>query len=293
MPDLAADLAAAAQPHVSLQFACTNGRTWLARQRASYPFHVGRTLSISGDPSRIATAYLQCCSGGLFEHDDVRVDIETQSGAAAHVGTSAATIVHSMRVAQAKQTIHLVAHAGSYLEYLPQSVILFPAARLLSSVQVRLHEGASLLVGEVVLAHDPEGQGLGFERFHSLLKVYTADEALAMRDRWLVDGAGWSQRLPGITGPHRVQATLFILHRGGLPSALLDRVRAALPEDPALYAGASRLPNDCGMMVRALSSDEPLLQAALLAVRNVARTVLLETGTVTQERGRTRLLRAG
>jgi urease accessory protein len=272
---------AVAQAHVALRFARTSdGRTWLARQHAAYPFHVGRCLSICGDPQGMATVYLQSCSGGLFENDDVTLAIEAGAGAVAHLRTSAATIVHSMRDTQAVQTVDLVARSGSHLEYLPDTLILFPAARLMSSIRVRLHERASVLAGEIVLAHDPHGLNRCFDRLHSVLTVHAADETLLVRDRWSMHGDRLARRLPGITGPHRAQGTLFVLRRGSGAQALLDRVRAVLPEHPAFYVGASRLPNDCGVIVRALSGDEPLLRASLTAVRDAVRTLLCETGTV-------------
>jgi len=269
------------RPQVALTFACTKeGRTWLSQQRAAYPFHVGRSLSICGDPPRMASVYLQCCSGGLFENDDVRLQIEAYAGAVAQVTTSAATIVHSMRGTQARQSVELVAREGSRLEYLPDSLILFPAACLTSTVDVRLYERSSVLAGEIVLAHDPQALDRSFDRLHSTLTVRSEIGALLMRDRWTMPGSRLTHRLPGITGLHHAQGTVFVLHRGGNAQALLERVRAVLPEHARLYIAATRLPNDCGVMVRALGADEPLLRTALRTVRDVARTWFDETGTV-------------
>jgi urease accessory protein len=271
----------ASEPHVALRFACTSeGRTWLSRQRAAYPFHVGRILSICGDPPHMASIYLQCCSGGLFENDDVRLEIEAATGAVAQVRTSAATIVHKMRGTQALQSVELVAHERSHLEYLPDSMILFPSARLISTVDVVLHERSTVLAGESVFAHDPQGLDRGFDRLHSALTVRSENGTLLMRDRWTMPGARLTLRSPGITGAHRAQGTLFVLRRGADTQALVDGVRAVLPVQPPLYIAATRLPNDCGVMVRALCEDEPLLHAALRRVRDAARTLLRETGTV-------------
>jgi urease accessory protein len=266
--------------HVALQFVrAGDGATWLAHQRAAYPFHVGRRLSICGDPAGMATVYLQCCSGGLFENDDVRLDIEAQADTLAHVCTSAATIVHSMRGTQARQSVNLIAERDSHLEYLPSSVILFPAARLVSVVDVRLHEGASVLTGEIVLAHDPQGTNRCFDSLHSTRSVRAETGVLVVRDRWRMHGETFAQSLPGITGPHRAQGTLFILRSRGNLAELLDRVRAVLPQHPRLYIGASRLPGACGVVVRALCGDEPLLLMAFRAVRDTVRALLPEAGT--------------
>ena len=172
-------------------------------------------------------------------------------------------------------------------------MILFPAARLLSVVRVRLEEGATVLAGETVLAHDPEGRGGCFDQMRSELHVHTDGGQMAVCDRWIMYGERWTRPVPGVTGGHRVQGTLFILHRASASPTLIDRIRAVLPEHPRLYIGASRLPNDCGVMVRALASDEPLLQTTLSALRDVARTFFLEKGTEAQECSRSRPGAAG
>src|SRR6185369_1487808 len=52
-----------------------NGATYVHRQRVGYPFHVGRSLKMPGDPPGMPTLYLQSCSGGIFEGDDLRLRI--------------------------------------------------------------------------------------------------------------------------------------------------------------------------------------------------------------------------
>ncbi len=267
---------------MSLRFAhASTGRTWLARQHAAYPFHVGRCLSISGDPDGMASVYLQCCSGGLFEDDNLRLSIEADPGALAHVRTSAATIVHSMHGAQAAQTVSLSAHGDCYLEYLPEALIMFPASHLKSVVEVKLHAHATVLASEMLLAHDPQGEARPFGGFSTSLTVRSTSGAILLRDRAMLTGELLAQRCSGVTGAFAAQATLFVLRSKGSPQRLLDCVRAAVAQSPQLYCGASQLPNNCGVLVRALSSDEPLLRSTLHAVRDAVRTLCFETGTVT------------
>jgi hypothetical protein len=102
-----------------------------------------------------------------------------------------------------------------------------------------------------------------------------------MHNHWTMRGARLSLRVPGITGAHRAQSRFFVLRRGENTQALVDGMRAVLPDRPALYIAATRLRNDRGIVVRALYQDEPLLHTALRRVRDAAaRTLLRETGTV-------------
>src|SRR5215470_13883408 len=101
---LSDDTPGALAPHVDLGFSADRaGRTALRRQRVTYPFHVGRTWQVPGDPAGMATLYVQSCSGGLFQHDDLAWHIVASEGARAHVTTAAATIAHRMEDGHARQ----------------------------------------------------------------------------------------------------------------------------------------------------------------------------------------------
>ncbi|HVY05970.1 MAG TPA: urease accessory protein UreD, partial [Burkholderiales bacterium] len=125
-----------------------NGATYVDRQRVGYPFHVGRRLSMPGDPPGMPTIYLQSCSGGIFEGDDLGLRIEAGENSAAHVSTGAATVVHSMETEAASQRTHVELRAGAYFEYLPDPLILFPRARLATAMRVVVHPGAVAIFGD-------------------------------------------------------------------------------------------------------------------------------------------------
>ncbi|MGH6961858.1 MAG: urease accessory protein UreD, partial [Dongiaceae bacterium] len=138
---------AEARGHLELTFARDpSGRTYLRRQYAGYPYHVGRPLSFGGDPAGMATIYLQSSAGGIFRDDRLREDIVAEEGAAAHVTTQASTIVHGMDRGDARQDVLIEAAAGSFIEVLPDPFILFPQSRFASDVRIRAHETATVVV---------------------------------------------------------------------------------------------------------------------------------------------------
>ena len=137
---LASDLAVLAPgalhpdaPQVDLRLARSpDGATYLARQRVGYPFHLGRSLFIPGDPEGMPTLYVQSCSGGIFEHDRLAWRVTAEPGCQAHLTSSASTIVHAMRGGEAVQEVAIDAQREVLLEYLPDPLVLFPGARLRS-----------------------------------------------------------------------------------------------------------------------------------------------------------------
>jgi urease accessory protein len=131
-----------------------------------------------GDPAGMPTVYLQSCSGGIFQRDDLRIRIVAGAGTSAHVTSAASTVVHGMESAGARQIVELDAGAGALLEYLPDPVILFPRARLHNGVQVRLDPQASVILGDALILHDPKGGGGAFEFLES--ETVVRDRAAAI-----------------------------------------------------------------------------------------------------------------
>ena len=57
-----------------------DGRTYLQRQYASYPFHVCRVHYHDKDHPGLATLYVQSCSGGIYEDDRLDLTLATAAG---------------------------------------------------------------------------------------------------------------------------------------------------------------------------------------------------------------------
>jgi urease accessory protein len=250
------------------------GRTYIRRQFVSYPYHVCRPLAFDGDPPGMATVYLQSCAGGIYRHDRLRERIVAEEGASAHVTTQAATIVHGMDRGTARQAVRIEAAAGSLLEVMPDAFILFPRARFASTVHVRAHETATVVLADSFSCHDPAGRGTMFDWFRGEVVVEDLQERILARDRFRVSGADIAERCPGLTGAFATQGTLFVIHRQVRAADLVDALRAATAGIGQVYAGASELPNGCGAWLRILAADAVGLRAAMIASWQSVRLLL-------------------
>ncbi len=273
----APDTASAPEPeHVALRLAAdADGRTFLAAQHVRYPFHLGRSLRAPGDPQGMPTYYVQCCSGGMFDGDRLRWRVVVEAGAQVHLTSSASTIVHEARTDHAQQDVEIEAHAGCLVEYLPDPLILLPAARLATVVRVRAHPNAAVLVWDPIVPHDHTGAGACFDWIDATLHVETLDGRLRARDRYRLSGATSVQRLPGVTGARVCQAGFAAVAPLSAAQDVLLGVRTALASHEEAYAAVSLLPDAAGLWVRVLAPDAHVLRAALYSAWSAVRCALL------------------
>lgn len=261
-------------PQVDLRFECrAGGGTFLARQYAGYPFHVGRILRRPDAPASAATVLIQSCSGGLFEHDRVAARVKVCAGAGARVGNAAATVVHSMTGGEAVSKVLLEAEPDAWLEYAPALTILFPGARLVNSVDVVLHQKSLVILADSFLAHDPSAQAKPFDALDTCLAVHDETGRILVRDRVRLDGVLWGGAAAGVSASFRAHGSFAVLQRDADAVELTSVLHAAIGEQKGVYAGVGALPNRCGVLVRVLAdSGEPLRQA-LLRVTEAMREV--------------------
>ncbi|MEX2296093.1 MAG: urease accessory protein UreD [Dongiaceae bacterium] len=261
---------------VRLEFAAAPaGETHVARQYASYPFHVCRPFRYAGDPAGMATVYTQSASGGVYEHERLSIAIETNAGAAAHVTTQASTIVHEMQHGFAEQTIELHAGPNSWLEFLSDPLILFPDARIETRLRLVAAAGARAIVGDAFLAHDPKGKNRPFGRVTGEIRIEREDGGTIAVDRLSVSGADFSRALRQDDRGFATHGSMLMLAPEDESARALDAIRgllAAPQETPGeIYAGVSLLPQGAGLWTRAVARDGAALRRTMLAIWSAMR----------------------
>lgn len=250
------------------------GQTFLRHQFAAYPFHLCRPHHFAGDPPEMVTLYLQSLSGGIYEHERLSLAIAAEPGTLAHVTSQASTIVHSMEAGHAESAVSIEADDSSLVEYLPDPLILFPRSRLVSVVKVRRHDVATVICADSFLTHDPEGADRTFACLDSRLDVEDLSGKLLARDRFVVTGEMFGAKRLSKGQSYAALASLVVLSPGNRREPLLDALRGALDGLPEAYAGASALPNGCGLRVRILAEDGASLRVAMRSAWTTAREVI-------------------
>jgi urease accessory protein len=245
-----------------LHFALAGGRTALLHQHVPYPFHITRPFHLQPARADLATLYLQSASGGMYAGDDLSVTLHVAQGAAAHVTTQSATIVHDCRDAPTRLTTVATVEPDGFLALTPDPLVLFPGADVATVTELTLHEGARALVADAASLHDPLAEDRVFRRFHGTVCVRDGAGVIRLSDRGGIDGAALSGA--GVLGSWRAWGTLLVLG----PAALLPDPAAleAAAEAVGCLAGASAASHGLGLALRLLGPDGGTLGRCLSAL---------------------------
>ncbi|PSP95116.1 urease accessory protein UreD [Halobacteriales archaeon QS_4_62_28] len=250
-----------------------DGESYLARDLARVPFHVSGTLDHDPHPDA-TTVFVQSPTGGIAQGDRHTVEITVGTDAVASVTTQSATKVLSMKCNYAAADVSLSVAAGGHLDYVPEPTILNPDARYCQDVTLDLDAGASAIVGDVVVpGRLARGERFDFERFVSRFEVRGEDGLLAA-DATHLDPADGDPTAPGVLGECAVYGTLYVLAPDEDCESLADEIHGRVAGGPAT-AGATTLPNDAGVVVRALGHESEPVTETLHAARDESRQAVL------------------
>lgn len=243
-----------------LAFVRIGGRTHLARQFVSYPFHITRPFYLDPEPAGLATLYLQSAAGGIYSGDRLALTIDAAAGAQCHVTSQGSTIVHDCRGRTSHYATHIRAAAGVFVGLTAEPLILFPGAGIEMRTKVQMAAGATVILADALVLHDPSASDSEpFALFASELTVSDASGRLLLVDRLRVSGDDFSRLAPH--GSRTMAGSVFVLGRVSDCLNLEDLENGIAATGS--YAGATRLPNDAGLAVRLLAADGIQLARAL------------------------------
>lgn len=225
-------------------------RNHLTELRWRPPLQALRALDAADGAAELVISTL---GPGVMGGDDLIVTIDVGPDTHARVTTTGATRVLPTRSRGSATAFHLLnVEGGALLEWLPRPTILQTDAALRQTTHLHLAPGAAALLVEVLVpGRLAAGERFAFAELDATLEV-RCDHHLVVAERQRAQPSG-RDLLPGADC---VLATLFVLAPG--------RQLPSLPE-------ATELPNQAGLLIRALcasaSAAEALLQPAIEQVR--------------------------
>ena len=121
--------------------------------------------------------------------------------------------------------------------------------------------------------HAPRGVEGVFDLLDTATEIRRPGVGVVARERMRVSGDTIAKGLPGLSGDFRAFGWIALI--GGPEEAGTAMLDAVANCGEPVYAGASRLPGDCGVMVRIAAKDGgalvPALEAGTLAGHGVLK----------------------
>jgi urease accessory protein len=203
-PALSAVLPASWKAELELGFERVGERTVLARKRHDGPLVVQKALYPEGEG--VCHAIVVHPPAGIAGGDELRLDVESASGASALLTTPGAGKWYRSGGPWASQC--LAFKVAGTLEWLPQETIVYDGALADLSTGVRL-DGAARYLGWEILCLGRTGSGERFTR--GTIRLSTRIERngkLAWLERGRIDGGGKLMQSPAGLRGHTVCGTL-------------------------------------------------------------------------------------
>jgi urease accessory protein len=214
-------------------------------------------------PSRPNTAvHTLLTLGGVLEGDRNQIVVDLDPGAHAQIVMAAATQVLRMPDGHAEQSLDIRMGAGSRLTWLGEPTILFAGAALLQETAIALAPGARLALLDILVpGRLARGELHQFRMFQGALTIRDAQGGTLAYERAALEPARWSPGVAGVLGRAPVLGSLLLLGDTLDAEQIATTIGAA--EIPDL--GATTLPNQAGVLVRAIGHAPSEVRARLAA----------------------------
>lgn len=233
-------------------------RTILAESYRRAPLIVQRALYCDEELPDMPNVFIISNSGGILQGDRYKLEIHCAPDTQAHVTTQAATKIHEMDANYASQDQEIVLGDGAYLEYVPDASIPHRHTRFLSRTRISIAASATLLYSEVIAGgrkYYRGGELFEYDLFSSWLRAERPDSRELFVEKFLVEPRQRPVRQAGVMGSFDVFANVLVL----LPAKHIEAIASQAPAQFSLAegwaAGASRLPNDAGLVYKIVGSE--------------------------------------
>ena len=266
--------------YLRLGFERRGERTILADLDRRVPFMAQRALYPDPALPDQAWIFIITTSGCVLQGDRFAFDISLAPGARAHVTTQSATKIHSMDANYAVQTQTIALADDSYLELLPEPLIPHRRARFLSDTRISIAPSATLLYSEIVQPgrkHHHVGESFGATLLSLAVEAHRPDGRALFSENLVIEPAAHPVRQTGVMGTFDVFGNVLLLTPKEAAERVLARVEADIDLERGVASGACTLPNDAGLIFKALGRETAQVKAEVRRFWGIVREEVTST----------------
>ena len=213
-------------------------------------------------------------AGGILQGDRNRIEIDLAADCRAHVTTQSATKVQEMDANYASQEQEIVLAEGAYLEYLPDPVIPYRNARFITRTRATVAASATLLYAEILMpgrTHYKDGERFAYALLSSTVRAERAGGSALCVEKFVIEPGRQDVRAPSVMGGYDVYANVLLLTPPAIAARVFERTTPTIDAAGGWAAGASRLPNDAGLVYKVVGSDRETVDGVVRAFWAVVR----------------------
>lgn len=245
-----------------LRFERRGDRSILATLERRAPLLVQRALYCDEGMPELPFVFIITNSGGILQGDRYQIDITVAPDAFAHVTSQSATKIHEMDANHAAQHQEIVLDEGAYLELMPDQIIPFRHSRFLNQTRLTVHPTATLLYSEILVSgrkYYRDGERFQYDLFSSTIQAQRPDGSALFTEKLLIEPPRDSPRATGVMGDFDVFANVILLTPKPHADRIFEQTPAIFDRAAQCASGASRLPNDAGLIYKVLGMEtEPV-----------------------------------
>jgi urease accessory protein len=249
-----------------LGFERRDGQTILADLDRRAPYMAQRVLYPEPEAPDLAWLFMITTSGCVLQGDRLALEVTLAPGARAHLTTQSATKVHSMDANCAVQTQSIALADGAYLEFLPEPLIPHRRARFLSDTRISIAPTATLLYAEIVQPgrkhHHPD-ECFGATLLSLAVGAERPGGRTLFTEKLVIDPARRPVRQTGVMDSFDVFGNAILLTPKEAADRIHARVDAEVDAASGVAFGACHLPNDAGLIFKALGRETAQVKAKL------------------------------
>jgi urease accessory protein len=252
--------------HLRLGFERRGARSILADLFRRAPLIVHRAIYWDEEMPDLPCVFIVSNSGGILQGDRNTISIEVGPDAQAHVTTQSATKIHEMDANFAAQFQEIVLHDNAYLEYLPDPVIPHRHTRFLTDTRIAIAPTATLLYSEILMAgrkYYSSGELYEYDLFSSTVRAERPDGRQLCTEKFVVRPRQQSVRRVGMMGEFDVFGNVILLTPKQHADRIFEQVPAVVNLEEKWAAGASRLPNDAGLIYKVVGMETAPVRARI------------------------------
>lgn len=253
------------------------GKTIVTNQYANFPLCLSRPFYL--DNQNRAYLYLGNTSPGLFPKDNLNFSLDLQENTKVYLTDRAATKVYPTPnfsdLAQVCYQFNLA--AGAYLEFVPESLILYQDAALSQITKINLDSSSTLFLSEIILpGRLAKGEFYQFQAYYNRLQVYNLKRDLLFSDGMYLSGKNNNFKDNHLFTIYPVLGNAIAV----LPQSLVKLLQTKLEklELPTnLLAASSLLPGDYGLLIRVNAQQTALVKRYFRTIINLIRDLTQDT----------------